>query len=112
MSIPISFDLHAPGQGAKPEGDTFDVIIIGGGPAGLTAALYGGRSGLNVLMLEKIATGGQIFITAEIENYPGVDMISGPELSRIMESQALKFGTKLEYDEVEEIKAGPGLCLP
>ncbi|MEI7542328.1 MAG: thioredoxin-disulfide reductase [bacterium] len=84
-----------------------DVVIIGGGPAGLTAAIYNSRAGMNVLMIEKLAAGGQIFITAEVENYPGIDVISGPELSIAMENQARKFGTRIEYDEVEKIIDGP-----
>jgi thioredoxin reductase (NADPH) len=85
-----------------------DVVIIGGGPAGLTAAIYNSRSGLNVLMIEKLAAGGQIFITSEVENYPGIDLISGPELSIAMENQAKKFGTRIEYDEVDKVEDGPG----
>jgi thioredoxin reductase (NADPH) len=103
MAIPINMDINLHSRPNPADGDTFDVIIVGGGPAGLTAALYNSRSGRKVLMIEKIAAGGQIFITAEIENYPGIDRISGPELSGIMESQALKFGTRLEFDEVERI---------
>ncbi len=103
MDIPLKMEFNSASHNSGEAGTDHDVIIIGGGPAGLTAALYNARSGLKVLLLERLATGGQIFITAEVENYPGVDSISGPELSRIMESQALKFGTKLEFDEVESI---------
>jgi thioredoxin reductase (NADPH) len=85
-----------------------DVIIIGGGPAGLTAAIYNSRAGLNVLMIEKLAAGGQIFVTAEVENYPGIDTISGPELSIAMENQAKKFGARIEYDDVVKIEDNAG----
>ncbi len=107
----LTFDV---GAGNKDESASValnpDVIIVGGGPAGLTAAIYNSRAGMNVLMIEKLAAGGQIFITAEVENYPGIDMISGPELSIAMENQAKKFGTRIEYDEVLKIEDGPGDC--
>ena len=57
-----------------------ELVIIGAGPAGMMAAIYGRRSGLDVLLLEKGATGGQINITDEIENWPGVQHATGPEL--------------------------------
>ena len=80
-----------------------DVIIIGGGPAGLTAAIYNCRAGLKVMMIEKMAVGGQIFLTAEIENYPGYENISGPELIQKMEKQADNFGLIKVFDEVLKI---------
>ena len=79
----------------------YDVLIIGGGPAGLTAAIYAGRGNLRVGILEKGNPGGQIAQTEEVENYPGVpEVISGPELSERMVKQAEKFGAKILYDEV------------
>ena len=74
----------------------YDVIIIGGGPAGLTAGLYTSRARLNTLLIEKGFPGGQVMTTEWIENYPGFeDGISGPELSQKMEKQAIKFGLKI-----------------
>lgn len=81
-----------------------DVIIIGAGPAGLTAGIYTGRSGLKTLILEKAAPGGQIAWTEEVENYPGFENISGADLSQRMVAQAQKFGAKIELDEVMSIK--------
>jgi thioredoxin reductase (NADPH) len=107
MALDFSVNFSAK-QPDAPLKDIYDVIIIGGGPGGLTAALYNARSGLNVLMIEKLAAGGQIFITAEVENYPGIDRISGPELAIAMENQARKFGARIEYDEVISIEDGPG----
>jgi thioredoxin reductase (NADPH) len=78
-----------------------DLIIIGGGPAGLTAGLYSARARLNVLMLEKLAPGGQVMNTDWVENYPGFpDGISGFELVDRMKNQAEKFGLKIQNDEV------------
>jgi len=70
----------------------YDLVIIGGGPAGLTAGIYARRALLNTLLLEKIGIGGQIIITDLIENYPGFQEISGGELARKFEEHARKFG--------------------
>ena len=59
----------------------FDFVIVGGGPAGLTAAVYGRRAGLSVLLLEETAPGGQLMVTPEVENYPSWQKISGWELA-------------------------------
>lgn len=76
--------------------EIYDLIIVGAGPAGLAAGLYGGRSRLNTLIIEKAADGGQIAITDSIENYPGgmVEGESGPELIQRFTAQAEKFGAK------------------
>ena len=82
----------------------YDVIIIGAGPAGMTAALYASRSNLSVLMIERGAPGGQMNNTAEVENYPGFDSIMGPELAFKMYENVEKFGTKNAYGIVMDIK--------
>ncbi|ASN80320.1 thioredoxin-disulfide reductase [Deinococcus ficus] len=86
------------------EAPTYDVVIIGGGPAGLTAAIYTGRASLSTLILEKGLPGGQIAQTEEVENYPGFpDPIPGMELAQRMQQQAEKFGAKIEMEEVQAI---------
>lgn len=72
-----------------------ELVIIGAGPAGMSAAIYGRRAGLDVLVLERAATGGQINITDEIENYPGVAHATGPEIGEMLKNHALKFGTEI-----------------
>lgn len=74
----------------------YDVIIVGGGPAGLTAGIYSSRAGLKTLLVEKAIVGGQITITEFVENYPGFEEgISGIDLSQKMQQQAKKFGTEI-----------------
>ncbi|RXV94845.1 thioredoxin-disulfide reductase [Enterococcus faecalis] len=82
----------------------YDVIIIGAGPAGMTAALYASRSNLSVLMIERGAPGGQMNNTAEVENYPGFDSIMGPELAYKMYENVEKFGTENAYGIVKGIE--------
>ncbi|MBP1044911.1 thioredoxin-disulfide reductase [Enterococcus sp. BWM-S5] len=82
----------------------YDVIVIGAGPAGMTAALYASRSNLSVLMIERGVPGGQMNNTAEIENYPGFDSIMGPDLSMKMYESVEKFGTENVYGMVLDIK--------
>ncbi len=82
-----------------------DVLIIGGGPAGLAAALYAGRAQLKGLLLEKLSPGGQVLVTDFVENYPGFpDGVTGFELVDKMAQQAKKFGVEIKNGEVSEIK--------
>ena len=80
----------------------YDLIIAGGGPAGLTAGLYAARARLQTLLVEKMAPGGQAATTFHIENYPGFAQgISGPDLAQAMEDQAKQFGLEVTYGEVK-----------
>jgi len=84
---------------------TYEVIIIGGGPAGMTAGLYTTRSRFQTLLLEGALFGGQMTTTDLIENYPGFPQgVSGSELSRLMEEQAKRFGLEIANQEVMEVK--------
>jgi len=85
-----------------------NLIIIGSGPAGLTAALYAARANLNPLLITGNELGGQIAITNEVENYPGFDSILGPELTEKMKEQAEKFGARFEYSSVTEVDLAKG----
>lgn len=82
----------------------YDVIIVGGGPAGFTAALYTARAKLSTLLIEKAFFGGQMATTSDMENYPGFEEpISGPGLAQKMANQAQKFGAEVIQDEVTEV---------
>ncbi|MEY9980142.1 thioredoxin-disulfide reductase [Lysinibacillus sp. RC79] len=84
----------------------YDVVIIGAGPAGMTAAVYTSRANLSTLMIERGIPGGQMASTEEVENYPGFDTILGPELSTKMFDHAKKFGAEYAYGDVTEIIDG------
>ena len=89
-------------QSSQPKTHHADVVIIGGGPAGLASAIYTGRAQLRTLVLEKGLPGGQIAQTEEVENYPGFEeAISGPELSQRMVRQAERFGAEIVMEEVQ-----------
>ena len=80
-----------------------DVVVVGAGPAGLTAALYTGRAKLDTIVLEKMGPGGQLLNTELIEDYTGFKSITGQEMARVFEEHALEFGAELEYGTVTEI---------
>lgn len=83
----------------------FDIIIIGGGPAGLTAGLYAARAKLKILLLERLGPGGQVLTTYRVENYPGFpDAVSGFELADRMKRQAEKFGLPIRSEEVVRLE--------
>jgi thioredoxin reductase (NADPH) len=84
-----------------------DLIIIGGGPAGLTAAIYAGRAKLKTLLLDKQLPGGQLNETTEVENFPGFEeAIQGPELMRRMRAQAERFGVEILMEEATDVAWG------
>ena len=86
----------------------YDIIIIGAGPAGLTAAIYAQRAGKRCLIIEKGAFGGQISLSPKLENYPGFTAISGTEFSDRLVEQALGLGAEVELDEVTAISEKDG----
>ena len=85
-------------------GHIYDMIIVGGGPGGYTAALYAARAGLDTLVLEKLSAGGQMALTQQIDNYPGFeDSVDGFTLAEKMQAQAERFGARTEYAQVERL---------
>ncbi len=83
----------------------YDMIIIGGGPAGYTAALYGARAGMNVVVLEKLSAGGQMALTAQVDNYPGFpDGVDGFTLGEKMQQQAEQFGAQTALEDVVQVE--------
>lgn len=83
----------------------YDMVIVGGGPGGYTAALYGARAGLKVIVLEKMSAGGQIALTHQVDNYPGfVDGIDGFTLGMNMQQQAHRFGAETAYVQVTKLE--------
>lgn len=83
--------------------ELYDLIIIGGGPAGLSAGVYGGRAKMKTLLLEKGPLGGRAFTTREIVNYPGYNNSTGPELTKAMADHAQAFGVEVKKEEVKSV---------
>lgn len=93
-------------MGKELQEEIYDVIIIGSGPGGMTAALYASRSDLKTLMLERGVPGGQLINTAGIENYSGFKSIEGPDLATKMYDGATAFGAEYSFGDVQEIIDG------
>ena len=93
----------------------YEILIVGGGPAGLTAAIYAARAGKHVAVLERGSTGGQIISATLVENYPGIPSVSGTELARQMTEQACTFGAEIVYTEAVGLEKTPAgfrvLCM-
>ena len=89
----------------------YDIIIIGSGPAGYTAAIYAGRAGYTSAVFEKMSPGGQMGITSSIENYPGYTEIDGFSLTEKMMKQAKKFGAVIKHEEVVSAELGGEIKL-
>ena len=89
-----------------PSQPQYDLIIVGGGPGGLSAGIYAMRAALNTVMIEKGALGGQVVMSDEVENYPGFEHISGAELSSLFTQHAQGLGLEIISDEVSAIEPG------
>lgn len=89
----------------------YDLVIIGAGPAGMTAALYASRAGLTTVMIDGTAPGGKLLKTYQVDNYPGVPSVSGPDLAMQMYQQSIEFGAQYMFGEVESVSAGHQVIL-
>ena len=91
--------------------EIYDVVIIGGGPAGLTAAIYASRANLNTLVIESSVSGGKLHKTHQIENYPGVGKLIGSDLAEQLVSHSTEFGAKIVEAEISSIEDMTGLHI-
>src|SRR4028119_206543 len=83
---------------------TYDLVIVGSGPAGYTVALYAARANLKTLVFQGFESGGQLMLTSDVENYPGYrDGVMGPEMMDDFEAQAARFGAEMRPDNVERV---------
>ena len=100
----LDFGLSNPAARSTGEaGEVHDLVIIGSGPAGLSAALYAARANLKPLVITGNEIGGQIGTTSEVENYPGFTGETGPELVEVLQEQANRFGTETRFDYISEV---------
>jgi thioredoxin reductase (NADPH) len=88
------------------EGGLYDVVIVGGGPGGLTAGIYAMRAALKTILVEKAVAGGQVALSDGVENYPGFESISGYELSKKFLQHAQSYGMEFVQEEVVAVEPG------